>query len=80
MAEPLSRALRNGDETGIDDWVERRHAVAKDVVAMTDRMTRAATAKSATARLLRNALLLTVGHLPAVTDALARRLSELDYR
>lgn len=80
LAAPLHQALRTGSEAGIDEWAERRHAVARDVVTMTDRMTRAATAQSKPIRLLRNALMLTVGHLPAVTDALARRLSELDYR
>ncbi len=80
LAEPLHRALRSNDETGLDEWAARRHDVAKDVVSMTDRMTRAATVQSKPIRLLRNALLLTVGHLPTVTDALARRLSELDYR
>ncbi|MGY2733556.1 FAD-dependent monooxygenase [Sphingomonas sp. UYP23] len=80
LAEPLARTLSTGNDSGIDEWATRRHAVARDVVGMTDRMTRAATAQSTPLRLLRNALMLTIGHLPAVTDALARRLSELDYR
>jgi hypothetical protein len=47
---------------------------------MTDRMTRAATLKSAPARLLRNAALEIAGRIPGVPDRLARLLAELDNR
>lgn len=79
LAEPLSRAIRTEDETGLAAWSDRRHEIAKQVVAMTDRMTRAATARSFPARVTRNALLLLAGNLPGVTKAFARRLAELDY-
>ena len=80
LSRPLANALRSDDETGLNEWAKRRHAVAHDVVTLTDRMTRAATASSTVARTIRNALLVTVGHVPALTERLARRLAELDYR
>ncbi|MBZ9798336.1 hypothetical protein [Mesorhizobium sp. ES1-4] len=50
------------------------------MVTMTDRMTRAATLKSAPARLLRNSALAIAGHIPGVPAKLARLLAELDNR
>ena len=80
LARPLLDAA-SGDETqALDIWAARRHEIAQGVVTMTDRMTRAATLKSAPARLLRNAALEIAGHIPGVPDKMARLLAELDNR
>ena len=80
LAEPLAAAIRDGSMAGLAEWEARRHAVARDVVSLTDRMTRLATVVSPTGRVTRNALLLALGHIPGMTKAIAQRLSELDYR
>ncbi len=58
----------------------RRHKIATEVVALTDRMTRMATMKSSFGQSLRNAALAFAGHLPPVRAALVRDLAELDAR
>lgn len=78
LAAALDSVLRGGDESGLDDWARRRHAVAEDVVATTDRLTRLATIKSAPGRAVRNALIGFFGRLPPLQAALARKLAELD--
>jgi len=80
LAEALSATLQDGDATRLDAWAAKRHRVARDVVAMTDRMTRVATMKSPTAQALRNFAVGFLGHLPPVRHALARTLAELDAR
>lgn len=77
LAPELIEAIR-GDHRGLDIWADRRHQVATQVVALTDRMTRVATMKSPTARALRNAAVAIVGHIPQVRSSLARTLAELD--
>lgn len=80
VVEPLIHALTNGDAEGLDAWSERRRDIAKSVVSLTDRMTRAATLKSWPAELLRNAAISLIGHLPGMPDRIARQLAELDNR
>jgi 2-polyprenyl-6-methoxyphenol hydroxylase-like FAD-dependent oxidoreductase len=70
----LGGRLADGTEDGYED---ARRPVAAGVVAMTDRMTRTATADGAAARAVRNTLLTVVGHNAAVRRRLAMRLSEL---
>ncbi|MEV5753342.1 FAD-dependent oxidoreductase [Actinoallomurus sp. NPDC052308] len=73
-AVDLARRLADGTEDGYED---ARRPVAAGVVAMTDRMTRAATAGGPAARAVRNTLLTVAGHNAAVRRGLAMRLSEL---
>ncbi|GAA4501049.1 NAD(P)/FAD-dependent oxidoreductase [Actinoallomurus oryzae] len=73
-AAELARRLLDGTEDGYEAV---RRPVAEDVVAMTDRMTRAATVNNAAARAIRNTLLTVAGHNSAVRRTLAMRLSEL---
>ncbi|GAA0323527.1 FAD-dependent monooxygenase [Actinoallomurus spadix] len=73
-AVDLARRLADGTEDGYED---ARRPVAAGVVAMTDRMTRAATAGGPAARAVRNTLLTVAGHNAAVRRNLAMRLSEL---
>lgn len=80
LAEPLVRAMTTGDAAGLDAWSARRHEIARSVVNLTDRMTRAATLKSRPAELLRNAAISLIGHVPGVADRVARQLAELDNR
>ncbi|MGI4815011.1 MAG: FAD-dependent oxidoreductase, partial [Janthinobacterium lividum] len=86
LAAPLAAALRatpgtaseSESEVALDAWASARHRVADHVVSLTDKMTRAATWSSAPARLIRDAALLCVEHLPFARDAIARNLAELD--
>jgi 2-polyprenyl-6-methoxyphenol hydroxylase-like FAD-dependent oxidoreductase len=80
LAEALTETLKDGDDARLDTWASDRHRVARGVVAMTDRMTRMATMKSATGKYLRNIAVEFAGHLSPVRAALARTLSELDAR
>jgi 2-polyprenyl-6-methoxyphenol hydroxylase-like FAD-dependent oxidoreductase len=80
LAEVLLETLKDGDDARLDTWASERHRVGRDVVAMTDRMTRMATMKSATGKALRNIAVAFAGHLPPVRAALAKTLAELDAR
>jgi 2-polyprenyl-6-methoxyphenol hydroxylase-like FAD-dependent oxidoreductase len=80
LAETLASTLQDGDERHLDSWAIRRHKIANDVVARTDRMTRLATMKSPTGRVLRNMAVAFVGHLPWLRAAVATTLAELDAR
>lgn len=80
LAEVLCDALKDGDDKRLDKWAAERHRIACDVVALTDKMTRMATMKSAAGRTLRNIAVEFVGHLPPVRAALAKKLAELDTR
>jgi 2-polyprenyl-6-methoxyphenol hydroxylase-like FAD-dependent oxidoreductase len=77
LAEALTGTLADGDEARLDAWAAQRHRVARDVVALTDRMTRVATMKSPTGKALRNVAVMFAGHLPPVRAAVARTLAEL---
>jgi 2-polyprenyl-6-methoxyphenol hydroxylase-like FAD-dependent oxidoreductase len=63
----------------LDEYSATRRPMARDVVTMTDRLTRLATLPWAL-RPLRNAVFSVVGRVPAVNRALAWRLSGLVYR
>jgi len=80
LAQALAATLQDGDETRLDAWAAKRHRIARDVVTMTDRMTRLATMTSPTGQTLRNIAVAFAGHLPPVRSALARTLAELDAR
>ncbi|MER7826771.1 FAD-dependent monooxygenase [Streptomyces sp. NPDC096097] len=73
----LGRALATGD---LDGYEARRRPVARRVVALTHRMTRAATVRNPLLRAARNALLPLLARVPALRDRLATELAELSYR
>jgi len=73
----IASALSAGNQEALDEWELMRRRVAKRVVSMTDRMTRAATINSRTGQAIRNAVVQLVGHVPAARKALAMTLSEL---
>ncbi len=79
LAEALADVLGGAPETVLDEYSAARRPIAKDVVSMTDRLTRLATLPAA-ARPIRNAVFSVVGRVPSVQRALARRLSGLVYR
>ncbi|KAA0022034.1 FAD-binding protein [Antrihabitans cavernicola] len=64
-------------ESTLDEYQTRRRPVAIKVVAMTDRMTRAATVRGAAPRVVRNTVVATAMRIPSVRTALATRIAEL---
>ena len=79
LSEALTSVLAGGPESVLDDYSEARRPIARQVVALTDRLTRLATLPRA-ARPIRNAAIGLAGRVPAVRRALAQRLSGLVYR
>ena len=80
LARALAETLKDGKEARLDEWAFKRHRVAKDVVSLTDRLTRIATTKSGLARVIRNAAIKVVSTMPPVRNAIAFRLAELNTR
>ena len=68
------------DEDSLDKYERSRRPVAQQVVAFTDRITRAATLRSRGARSVRNATIRLVGAIPAVKRQMAFELAELRYQ
>lgn len=79
LSEALAGVLGGGPDALLDEYSATRRSIARDVVAMTDRLTRLATLPRA-ARSLRNAMLRVVGRIPRANRALAWRLSGIVYR
>ncbi len=79
LGDALAAVLGGAPDSLLDDYSTVRRPIAKDVVAMTDRLTRLATLPRA-ARPVRNAAISLLGRVPSVRLALARRLSGLVYR
>jgi 2-polyprenyl-6-methoxyphenol hydroxylase-like FAD-dependent oxidoreductase len=76
----LAAARETGNEHALDAWAEWRHRVASDVIRLADRMTWTATIENRVGQAMRNALLQLAGHVPAVRQSLAMKLSELGNR
>jgi len=79
LADALGEVLTGGADSVLDEYSAARRPIARDVVEMTDRLTRLATLPRA-ARPIRNTAIGLAGQVPAVRRALARRLSGLGYR
>lgn len=79
LGDALAEVLAGGQDSLLDEYTVARRPIARDVVTMTDRLTRLATLPRAL-RPLRNAVFSIVGRLPAANRALAWRLSGLVYR
>ena len=73
LSEALAGVLDGGPDSLLDEYSAARRPIARDVVTMTDRLTRLATLPRAV-RPLRNAVFSIVGRLPAANRALAGRL------
>ncbi|UDL94455.1 FAD-dependent monooxygenase [Lichenihabitans sp. PAMC28606] len=80
LAVPLIEAVRSGDDGGLDAWAKARHAIAEDVVKTTDRITQVGLLRSGPAQAVRNTAFSLLGHIPAATSALARKIAEIDNR
>ncbi|WP_307872632.1 FAD-dependent monooxygenase [Paractinoplanes ovalisporus] len=76
-AVALARALAAGDPASLDAYETARRPVAAQVVATTDRLTRAATVRNPVLRAARNTALSVVGRSPRVQRRLAMNLAEL---
>ena len=77
LAELLADVLGGAPAAVLDRYEADRRPVAVGVVAMTDKLTRAATVRHPLTRLLRNVAMRTAGRLRPVRHALAMNLSEL---
>jgi 2-polyprenyl-6-methoxyphenol hydroxylase-like FAD-dependent oxidoreductase len=81
LAEALGPVLRRTDPPlALDEWAKSRQEIARRVVALTDRMTRMATAQSHAMQTLRNSALAFAGHIPLFREAVAENLAELHNR
>ena len=79
LSAALVDVLDGAPDTLLDGYSAARRPIARQVVALTDRLTRLATLPRA-ARPVRNAAMSLAGRIPGVRLALARRLSGLVYR
>ena len=79
LAQAFSTVLQGRDTGALEEWEEQRLRVARDVVSVTDRMTRAATIKSRVGIEIRNALISFLGHSETVAHSVAARLAELGH-
>jgi 2-polyprenyl-6-methoxyphenol hydroxylase-like FAD-dependent oxidoreductase len=79
LAEALATALTSGNEEPLNSYNTIRRPIAKQVVALADRLTRVATV-GRQLRPLRNTLLKLLACVPAFRRRLAWRLSGLVYR
>jgi 2-polyprenyl-6-methoxyphenol hydroxylase-like FAD-dependent oxidoreductase len=77
LGTAMQRALTAGDESALNGYEARRRPVAQEVVALTDRTTRLATARGPLARTARDVAVSLAGRIPAVRRRLAFALAEL---
>jgi 2-polyprenyl-6-methoxyphenol hydroxylase-like FAD-dependent oxidoreductase len=77
LAPLLADALRNAASAGLDTYEATRRPVAQSTITMTDRLTRAANARSPLLRAARNTAFTLAGHLEPVKRNLAMNLTEL---
>jgi 2-polyprenyl-6-methoxyphenol hydroxylase-like FAD-dependent oxidoreductase len=79
LADALASVLAGAPDSLLDEYSAVRRPIARQVIALTDRLTRLATMPRAL-RPLRNVVISIVGRIPAANRALAWRLSGLVYR
>ena len=80
LATALVQQKRGEDTGALDKWEAKRMEVARDVVTLTDRMTRVATLSSPVGRMLRNAVIGLAGYSSAARHQIAEKLAELGNR
>jgi len=78
LAPALVEAVNGADDERLAKWQKDRLAIAHDLIATTDRLTKAATMHSPIGRTVRNSAISIASHWPGLTDRMARKLSELD--
>jgi 2-polyprenyl-6-methoxyphenol hydroxylase-like FAD-dependent oxidoreductase len=79
LADALTAVLGGGPDSLLDDYSATRRPIARQVVELTDRLTRLATLPRPL-RPVRNVFLGIAGRIPMARRALAARLSGLVYR
>jgi 2-polyprenyl-6-methoxyphenol hydroxylase-like FAD-dependent oxidoreductase len=79
LGDALSVALREGREDKLDEWAADSRAKATQVVKLTHRLTRLATAPTAL-RPLRNVALRLLAFVPAFRRGFAEQLSAIGHR
>jgi 2-polyprenyl-6-methoxyphenol hydroxylase-like FAD-dependent oxidoreductase len=80
LSGALAETLASGSGHALDGWAAWRHGVASDVIRLADRLTWTATIENRVGQAVRNTLVQLLGHVPAVRQTLAMRLSELSNR
>jgi len=80
LGNAMASAFGAGSAQSLVNWAHDRRRVARRVVRLTDRMTRAATIGNKTGQIVRNTIVELAGHVPAIRRAIAMRLSELSER
>lgn len=68
-----------GKSALLDTYHQERHPIAKDVLRMTDKMTKIATTKIAAFSFMRDAVMSFAGSFEKITHQLPKRLSQLYY-
>ena len=79
LADALTAALTRGQDAALDAYGQQRRPIAKQIVAIADRLTRLATVRPGL-RQVRNMLLSGLAHVPPFRRRLAWQLSGLVYR
>jgi 2-polyprenyl-6-methoxyphenol hydroxylase-like FAD-dependent oxidoreductase len=77
LAQAFAKVMHGHHTGALEEWENERLRVAREVVSITDRMTRAATIKSRVGIEIRNALISFLGHSETVAHAVATRLAQL---
>jgi 2-polyprenyl-6-methoxyphenol hydroxylase-like FAD-dependent oxidoreductase len=80
LAEHLGRVIRgHADDRSLDSYERDRRPIAESVFDLTRRMSRIATLRDPRHRRWRNRVLRTMGRIPGLPAALARRISGLEW-
>jgi 2-polyprenyl-6-methoxyphenol hydroxylase-like FAD-dependent oxidoreductase len=81
LGEALARVIRDGEpESLLDSYADIRRPAARQVLALAGRLTDVATIRSRPVRIIRNAVLQLLNHLPPFKRRLMLGLSGLDRR
>jgi 2-polyprenyl-6-methoxyphenol hydroxylase-like FAD-dependent oxidoreductase len=75
LSQALAEAIQTGSDAALNGYAAERRAAAAEVLAMTDRLTRAATLANPASRWFRNRLIATASRLPSVRRYAARTLA-----
>lgn len=80
LGRMLARAIRDGDESGLDEYAQMRRPAAVEVLALAGRLTSMATLRGRFQRMCRNGLLAILGQFPPARKKLLMGLSGLSRR
>ena len=78
LASTLTAALQGkADEAALDGYEQRRRPIARQVVALTDRVTRLATARNGVLRGIRNLAISRALKVPRLQHSVTMQIAEL---